>query len=257
MEKNEIIDIFISEIKREFPDQNWNYLEFIKTRLLGNNKFTTPSEVVDGSLEEIADELYGEFSSYADNNASIIGMNRFQFTLALEQFAKQNQPKQAVVVSDEIIKAKLVALNYDHVIQDFAFEDGAKWMQETLSQQPKPKTSDENGINVEKEAKSIYMSMTSFANYSEMNGISRDWFLTCIQNGLIKFAQQQQPKSEAVDELDERFNSDVFIDNVCLSYRHDFGLMAKQDKQKLRFECKEWIRGIRNNWIFFTQSKKQ
>ena len=48
-----------------------------------------------------------------------------------------------------------------------------------------------------------------------------------------------------------RFNSDTFIDNVCLSYRHDFGLMAEQDKQILRFECKEWMRAISNNWEYF------
>lgn len=47
--------------------------------------------------------------------------------------------------------------------------------------------------------------------------------------------------------LSDSFNSDTFIDNVCLSYRHDFGLMAEQDKQRLRFECKEWMRAISNN----------
>ena len=46
-------------------------------------------------------------------------------------------------------------------------------------------------------------------------------------------------------------NSDTFIDNVCLSYRHDFGLMAEQDRQRLRFECKEWMRAISNNWEYF------
>jgi len=37
------------------------------------------------------------------------------------------------------------------------------------------------------------------------------------------------------------------VDNMCLSYRHDFGLMAEQDKQALRFECKEWLRAYENN----------
>jgi hypothetical protein len=48
-----------------------------------------------------------------------------------------------------------------------------------------------------------------------------------------------------------RFNSDTFIDNVCLSYRHDFGLMSEQDRQRLRFECREWMRAISNNWEYF------
>ena len=51
-----------------------------------------------------------------------------------------------------------------------------------------------------------------------------------------------------------RFNSDTFIDNVCLSYRHDFGFMAEQDRQRLRFECKEWMRAISNNWEYFKKA---
>ena len=51
-----------------------------------------------------------------------------------------------------------------------------------------------------------------------------------------------------------RFNSDTFIDNVCLSYRHDFGLIAEQDRQRLRFECKEWMRAISNNWEYFIKA---
>jgi len=48
-----------------------------------------------------------------------------------------------------------------------------------------------------------------------------------------------------------RFNSDKFIENVCLSFRHDYGLMAEQDRQRLRFDCKEWMRAITNNWEYF------
>ena len=48
-----------------------------------------------------------------------------------------------------------------------------------------------------------------------------------------------------------RFNSDTFIENVCLSFRHDYGLMAEQDRQRLRFDCKEWMRAITNNWEYF------
>ena len=37
------------------------------------------------------------------------------------------------------------------------------------------------------------------------------------------------------------------IDNMCISYRHDFGLMDKEQQDKLRFECKEWLRAYENN----------
>jgi rubredoxin len=32
--------------------------------------------------------------------------------------------------------------------------------------------------------------------------------------------------------------------NACLSYRHDFGLMSDEDRQKLVFEAKEWARAF-------------
>lgn len=35
-----------------------------------------------------------------------------------------------------------------------------------------------------KEAEKVYARMTSYANYSEMNGISREWFIKCIEEGL-------------------------------------------------------------------------
>lgn len=31
------------------------------------------------------------------------------------------------------------------------------------------------------------------------------------------------------------------VDSVCLSYRHDFGLLDEDDKNKLRFQAKEWL----------------
>lgn len=48
-------------------------------------------------------------------------------------------------------------------------------------------------------------------------------------------------------KLKDMFSDENFIDNVCLSYRHDFGLLAEQDKQRIRFECGEWMRAIENN----------
>lgn len=36
----------------------------------------------------------------------------------------------------------------------------------------------------------------------------------------------------------------VDIDSVCLSYRHDFPLLSEDQKQRLRGECKDWIRAV-------------
>lgn len=47
-------------------------------------------------------------------------------------------------------------------------------------------------------------------------------------------------------KLIKLFSDDKFIENVCLSYRHDFGLMSDAQKN-LIFSCKEWMRAITNN----------
>jgi len=31
------------------------------------------------------------------------------------------------------------------------------------------------------------------------------------------------------------------VDNICLSYRHDFGIMSEEDKEQLRSECIHWV----------------
>lgn len=38
--------------------------------------------------------------------------------------------------------------------------------------------------------------------------------------------------------------TDAAYYNACLSYRHDFGLMSDEDRQKLVFEAKEWARAF-------------
>lgn len=47
--------------------------------------------------------------------------------------------------------------------------------------------------------------------------------------------------------INKLFKSEDFIQNVCLSYRHDFGMIEEIDKKALVFECKEWFRAIINN----------
>jgi hypothetical protein len=47
---------------------------------------------------------------------------------------------------------------------------------------------------------------------------------------------------------------ELFSKRWMVSVRHDYGLMAEQDRQMLRFECKEWMRAISNNWEYFKNS---
>lgn len=51
-------------------------------------------------------------------------------------------------------------------------------------------------------------------------------------------------------EIKGVFASKNFITNVCLSYRHDFGLMDENQQSNLAFECREWMRAIVNNWPY-------
>jgi len=47
-----------------------------------------------------------------------------------------------------------------------------------------------------------------------------------------------------LNSVSNRFSDPNFIDNVCLSYRQDFGLLSEDEQNKVRFECKEWMRAI-------------
>lgn len=54
-----------------------------------------------------------------------------------------------------------------------------------------------------------------------------------------------------MENLKNRFNSENFINNVCLSYTHDFGLLSQEKQEQIRFECKQWMNSIENNWPYF------
>jgi hypothetical protein len=49
------------------------------------------------------------------------------------------------------------------------------------------------------------------------------------------------------EDLQKEFNSESFVFNVCMSYRHDFGLLNDADRGRIAFECREWLRAILNN----------
>jgi len=73
------------------------------------------------------------------------------------------------------------------------------------------------------------------------------WLEHSGSNNAIKKHKESRLSNVKEGEVMSLFNSDKFIQNVCLSYRHDFGLMSEKDKQLILFECKEWMRAITNN----------
>ena len=66
----------------------------------------------------------------------------------------------------------------------------------------------------------------------------------CIIQLMMGHAKSEQL---LIHSVSNRFSDPKFIDNVCLSYRHDFGLLSEDEQNKVRFECKEWMRAIKNN----------
>lgn len=75
------------------------------------------------------------------------------------------------------------------------------------------------------------------------------------ENGAVLFAYFDWDGNETpsipenpIAAIFECFSDEKFIFNVCLSYRHDFGLLPKEEQDTLIFECKEWMRAIKNNY---------
>ncbi len=74
------------------------------------------------------------------------------------------------------------------------------------------------------------------------------------QQEIRRIKSELSKANERVKELEERLNKfdtmrtdTTFINNVCLSYNHSFGLMGEHDKHIIQFECAEWMRAILNN----------
>ena len=63
--------------------------------------------------------------------------------------------------------------------------------------------------SAEEQAKVVYSRMTSFANYDQMNGIEKSWFLKCIKEGLESFAKQEVKESTKAILDDIEFGYDL------------------------------------------------
>lgn len=60
----------------------------------------------------------------------------------------------------------------------------------------------------------------------------------------------------AMEEYARQFNilyppADNFVNNICSSYRHDFGSYTGSEREKIKLDCKEWMRAIHNNRMFY------
>lgn len=79
-------------------------------------------------------------------------------------------------------------------------------------------------------SKKVYARMTSHANYSQMNGIEKEWFLKCIEDGLIE--AQQQVNSVDLANVVVALPSNEFLDeaaiNFCKEHYPDYTDVTKE-----------------------------
>ena len=89
----------------------------------------------------------------------------------------------------------------------------------------------------------IQCSVDSYSVYN-INGVL---ITDKIPKELVEFTKDWTFEDTIIQFTKKIDSSYSFIKNVCLSYRHDFGLMTIDDQHNLLRDCKEWIRAINNN----------
>jgi hypothetical protein len=57
---------------------------------------------------------------------------------------------------------------------------------------------------------------------------------------LVVLEKEDAPEVGLFDVTPAQLNS------ICLSYRHDFGLMPEDRKEEIRLQAREWLRSIRS-----------
>lgn len=72
------------------------------------------------------------------------------------------------------------------------------------------------------------------------NWRGRNWLGTI----LTKVRNQLLTSQNGSEDL---LKNKTFLNNICLSYRHDFGLLSPEERDSLLFDAKEWLRAILNN----------
>ena len=73
-----------------------------------------------------------------------------------------------------------------------------------------------------------------------------DWEIFAAQkiyDTLITYWQEKQKAN-----IENLFSDQNFINNLCFSFRHDYGLLDSNEREIIKFECSEWLRAIINNW---------
>jgi hypothetical protein len=81
---------------------------------------------------------------------------------------------------------------------------------------------------------------------SEMKVCNIEQAIWAIEKAATLHAQKIADKMVS-ERLREVSGEPKFLFDICLSYRHDFGLLSAEEKERINFEAKEWMRSIINN----------
>ena len=188
------------------------------------------------------DEIEKDFQLQVHNEYGAISKEFFRVDAAREWHKKGY--KAARVYSEEAIELAIefgLQYAFDQKMTEQYQKDKLKFIQ-SLNQEP----IEDKVNNLSDEVNNLSAECFNMLRKLNPKGGIREFVRMSVEFGFK--AQQKNVYSEA--DL-TRFDSDKFIENVCLSFRHDYGLMAEQDRQRLRFDCKEWMRAITNNWEYF------
>lgn len=79
-----------------------------------------------------------------------------------------------------------------------------------------------------------------------INRASRDEMLAQVLRGEgFATAGAEAALHRVVDATVPETLTDAQINDACMSYRHDFGLLEDDDREIVKFQCREWWRSIR------------
>ena len=91
--------------------------------------------------------------------------------------------------------------------------------------------------------KAISIDMTRF----ELNKDTEQCFSDLTALISEHYTANEEVEKMVEEKLRELSNDPKFLFDICLSFRHDFGLLSAELQEGINFQAKEWLRAIQNN----------
>ena len=90
--------------------------------------------------------------------------------------------------------------------------------------------------------------LSNYSLYNQLQQSNQDNLLSDL-TALISehYTANEEVKKMVEEKLRELSNDPKFLFDICLSFRHDFGLLSAELQEGINFQAKEWLRAIQNN----------